>query len=152
MVNRNYSTDVDTIAFRISLPGYKVQTATPEQCVVHSQYPTPKVNMNADPLHYGLVSVALVTDPVVDTTRNLFTMAHGYSYIPTAIVVYNDPSAAESRQYGAMPYFINVPTSFRAYCDATSFKIDMVNNSFAPVSIAPRTIQFRYYIYCENGA
>jgi hypothetical protein len=146
----DYSQISNDYGFIVTLPGFSHDTATPEQCVVHSKYPSPKIKMNATPLHYGIVNAAISVDRGVGTF-NVLTVPHKLAFTPTALVQYYDPAISSNRQYGIMPYFFTAFDRFRAYTDNTNFKIDMVN-TINNSTIVGRTITFRYYIFAENGS
>src|SRR5688572_9363732 len=87
--------------FKLSLPGIDVETASPEECVIHSSYPNPKINKHANPSHRSLISVTFnKTYPSGDTT--IYTMAHGYSYTPMVWAVIADRT--DQGIFGFQPY------------------------------------------------
>ena len=67
---------------KISLPGYDVKTATPEQCSVHSSYDSLKVKLDANNPQEGNILVTFKDNPPAGT-YNIYTIHHGYNYIPT---------------------------------------------------------------------
>lgn len=70
---------------KVSLPGIDVLTATPEQCVIHSGYPSPKIKMDSDPVHFGTLRFTFETDLTKSTDVLLKTIEHGYDYIPWVV-------------------------------------------------------------------
>jgi hypothetical protein len=140
---------------KVSLPGYNVKTATPEQCVIHSNYDTFKVNRHASPAHFGVVHVVFNTSPGISTTTNIYTKNHPYGYQPSTWV------HAEQTTAASVPYLqtidgelsTGVDDNFIFYATTTQFKIDFVRGGFSTGgSMVGRTYNFRYYIFAEDGS
>ena len=68
-------------AFKVSLPGYDVDTATPEQCAIHSGFDYPKIEENLE----GYEAVTLPNSISAGTT-DIKVITHNYGYIPNAFV------------------------------------------------------------------
>lgn len=129
----------------ITLPGYDVSTASPEQCSIHSDYPSPKLEeRNVDVLTYTFVS-----NPAIGSTTNLLTVNHGYSYVPAAVVYVKDVTAG---RFSILPYNVVFPTQYMiTYTTNTQLKVDYkcpIDNS---TDMTGRIFQFKYYIFVEEG-
>jgi len=138
--------------FILTLPGYDYDKATPEQCVVHSKYPSPMINALVTPKHYGLVSVLFSSTIPSSTTRTLYSMNHNLGYTPVVWCLFNDPNnvTAAYTNYGIMPYFYGSGT-LRAWADDTKFVIDIVQDFVDSSAITGLTMTFRYYIFSESA-
>lgn len=144
---------------KISLPGYDVSTATPEQLALSSDYISPKLLLNQTPAHANTFSYVVPTSLSAGSTTNLLTVAHGYSYTPASICHYTGYMDDGTGQvsYGVCPAnIVNAPpVQVIAYCTPTQFKIDLVvDGSWSdPLSPPPggQTLNFRYYILAESA-
>jgi hypothetical protein len=150
-----------TYGIKISLPGYDVKTATPEQLALSSDYISPKLRLNQSPAHAGIVSYTVPTSFAAFTTVNILTVNHGYSYTPAALchwTGYTDNVVA-TRSFGTAPMQLITSPDMRiiAYCTPTQFKIDAYRgNDFGfgpsiPAPIGGQTVNLRYYILAESG-
>lgn len=144
---------------KVTLPGYDIATATPEQCALHSKYPCPKVKVGVNPGHYGTLDYSFSADIAASTTLNILTVAHNLGFVPMVICSWKYDFGAAGppvgTQYGdgrldVVSYEL---TYFDMYADSTNFYIDF---NTAPGSVLDeRTLnpfQFRYYIFSEDGA
>ena len=134
---------------KISLPGYEAETATPEQCAFHSKYASLKVVLGKDPANFGNYHFQdTITVPVGGTEGiEIFTLAHGYSYIPAHICMAKDNDASPSLT-GMMPLIFGV-SGFYSYCNNTNFVITFFS---APDGDFTFDINFKYYIFADDGA
>lgn len=69
----------------VTLPGYDVADATPEQCAIHTKYNSPKIDATKD--HFVNLRVFFANEPPdagVGSTQEtiLYTTTHGYNYTP----------------------------------------------------------------------
>lgn len=138
-----------TDVLKISLPGIDVKTARPDQCVVHSDYPNPKINKHANPAHRGLISVILNNTYQTGETV-LFSFPHGYSYVPMVWATIAEVNTSNPNIFGFQPY-VSGQTSVEVRCNATNFLIVYVNNT--GVSQQPLIqLNVSYAIFADNGA
>lgn len=78
-------------AIKVSLPGYDVTTATPEQCAIHSVFNSPKIDATKE--NFLTFNIFFQTEPphtagtFVETI--LYKKEHGYNYTPQ-LWVHND--------------------------------------------------------------
>jgi len=139
---------------KISLPGYDVKTATPEQCAVHSDYPVPKIAMDKTPSHFGIVHYTIPKGTYVDGTYNIFVTVHGWGYVPTALV-YGGNDLYFGQQNSPLPLSIGDSLGLTYYVDDNILSIDYTIDSFGSGSIvldADIPLTFKYYIFVEDGA
>jgi len=134
---------------KISLPGFDVKTATPEQCVLHSGFDTFKVKRAATPAHFGVVQLFFATEPTNGTTTNIFEMEHGYDYRPSCMVHMDDGTLVGID--GKIELDAFAETYFLCYVTDTEFKIDFVKGTTAPPVMLGDTYTFRYYVFSEDG-
>lgn len=146
--------------FKTSLPGIDAETASPEQCSLHSDYGNQKTKIGQDPEHFGVTEYTFTSNPADGTTTNIITVPHGYSYVPScrafgyAIVA---SSGWEDDYYTELPFYPILSSSsgqlFTCYCDLENFKIDLIVND--PGGTRPDLTltqwSFKYYIFAENG-
>lgn len=133
----------------ITLPGYDVATATPEQCSIHSDYPSPKM----EEANCNVVTYTFTSEPATDVT--LVTKAHGYSYKPAALVWVEAPAAYTIN--GVIAQFVlpwipagSIFDHFESTCDATNLYITykLVDGGSL---LNGATFKFKYYIFAETG-
>lgn len=135
---------------KISLPGYDVLTATPEQCAVHTGYNSPKVDLFASPAHFGTIRVTFANNPPNLATTTLYTIPHGLGYTP--IVQGSGKFADFSSEYsGTMPMIPSGTIEMHLKSDATNVYLTIYYES-AWGSIIGNTLTVTYYIFAEEGA
>lgn len=142
---------------KISLPGYDVSTATPEQCSVHSGYTSPKIDTsqgdaldNTNPQHYGTVTVTFVNSPPSGTDTVLFTIPHNYGYIPSFLgnATFID-GAVESG--GLMPLYVTGSTLwFYMKADASNvYVMTYYDNAYG--SLSGTALYVSYMVFAEEA-
>lgn len=135
--------------FKIVREGKDIATATPEECVIHSSYPF----MKCKEIHVAVTPYTFVATPAVDT--NLITVAHGFSYIPAALVYVDVPASltpsGNDAQY-ILPFFFTVGTGdfINAYTDNVNLYINYTKGAVAP-ALAGVTLSFKYFIFVDDG-
>lgn len=139
----------DNYGFKISLSGYDVKTATPEQCSVHSSYPPFKSKTNQQYPHFATLNVDFTARITQNVTQTLYQIPHGYNYIPFTIsnIVFLD--AFGGTQVGLGFAGVGATLAIDAYCDASNFYITIYDN-FSWTS-ASASLQVSYYIFAEDG-
>lgn len=135
---------------KISLPGYDVGSATPEQCAVHSSYPPIKAKTGQSSPHIATVKVNFTATVTQGVTHTLYSIPHGYGYVPFTIcsITFDDGSATQA--YGLSYSGIGATLTILAYCDATNFYITLYDNNNWTNSSA--TLDVSYTIFAENGS
>ncbi len=143
--------------FIVTLKGYNVETATPEQCSVHSDYPIPKM----EDRNYKTIKYTFASNPGAGTL-NLVTITHGYNYIPMSIVFAEDTSGTGQFVvpvnwyiYRSNPGPIMTEQIIRYYMDSQNLKIDYIRNDFGgadpgALNMNGRIYTFKHYIFVEN--
>lgn len=144
---------MSNFGLKVSLPGYDVHTATPEECAVHSGYISPKVKVNQTPDHSGTYSFTCPGNVTPGTVYNILTVAHGYNYVPAAICHWSATTIAGYPQHGICPGIVGdfPPIKYIAYCDSTNFYIGLSKDAAATYDTTGMTASFRYYIFAESG-
>lgn len=145
---------------KVSLPGVEVQDATPEQCVLHSSYPCPKVDTRpgsedpTNPKHFGLVNINFQNDPSDGFTR-LFTITHGYDYIPSCLgtAQFTIPTGILAGVYGGtMPLLVTGATlNFFCVTDISSMYV-IIGYDSAFGTLVGNTLAVSYQLFAEDGA
>lgn len=155
----------NNVGIKISLPGYEVRSATPEQCSMDSIYDTFKLKLSSINDLFGLVTIFFNVEPptpATSNTINLFKVAHGYNYQPYIITMDIDSTfSAFSQMSTAVPFvnlnggtfFTNVGdnTTFITHADNTYFYIDLFIDSGKTFPLVGKFYTFKYYIFSENG-
>lgn len=146
---------------KISLPGYDVNTATPEQLALSSDYISPKLKLNQTPSHAGYTTYAVPTSFPAFTTVNILTVDHGYSYTPASLCHWTGyiDNLSASVSFGTAPMQLIIVPDFKiiSYCTPTQFKIDIYRGDdfgsgpAIPAPIGGQTVGLRYYILAESG-
>lgn len=118
------SVETDNI-FRVSLPGYDVFTATPEQCSVHSGFDYPKIEET-------LEGYELVTAPntIGTGTTVLKTITHNLGYIPFFQVFLDDVDDVYNTEFAKLPFTEGVPVYWVYYVipSTTQLQIGIYNS------------------------
>lgn len=144
---------------KVSLPGFDVKTATPEQCAIHSGYNNLKVQSVSDddsPVGYNPAS-----DPGYGT-HNILTVEHGLPYTPGCLGFIKMSPVADSFS-APMQFNFGVTTediqAIVCYTTSTHFKIDYVRQpgifpGHQVVGTASGGVSFeiKYYILVEEGS
>lgn len=140
-------------AIKESLQGEDVFTCTPEQASFDDSYPPMKIEEDK----WGLVTYTFPGD-ISDTV--LFTIPHGYSYTPAALVFGRDRTV--SNNYGLVTTPFDVYDGVNdygyqyidTYCDATNLYIRYTNLGGGGDHYDPtgRIYDFKYYIFAETGS
>ena len=109
--------------FKVSLPGYDVDTAIPEQCAIHSGFDYPKVEESLE----GYEEVTIPTTIPVGKTR-IKTITHNYGYIPCVLVFLSilepDPILANT-EFAMLPFFLFDPPMMYYQYDITPTELQI---------------------------
>lgn len=146
---------MSNFGLKISLPGFDAVDASPEECSVHSGYACPKIDLNADPAHYGSLVYTFVSNPAIGTTTNLLTIPHKYKY-PPANIVHWKYNFGSGDKYGTLRLDLDAVGTiyFVGYADSTNFVIDFVKDPSCPadIDVSGKGIVLRYQIWAEEAA
>jgi hypothetical protein len=137
-----------TYVAKISLPGYDVQSATPEQCSIHSSYPPIKSKFGQSPPHSATLVVDFTARVTQNVTHTLLTVPHRYGYIPFTIsnIEFNDGSITV---VGIGFAGVGANLAINAYSDSTNFYVTIYDNASWTSNAA--SLRVSYDIYAENG-
>lgn len=142
----------------VTLPGYDWQTATPEQCAVHSKYSNPLVEVGKTPERYGSFTYSFPGSVAPGTRTNILTINHNLGYQPMQTCTWAHDYGASGPPVGTMYgdgncTVFNFPwTYFDIYTTSTQFKIDYVTDpASAGGEGSLNSFTFRYYIFSESG-
>lgn len=142
----------------VTLPGYDWQTATPEQCAIHTKYSNPLVEVGKTPERYGTFTYQFSASVAAGTRTNILTVDHNLGYVPMHTVSWSHDFLGAHAGFGVEYGEGNcdvVPAPYNymdCYTTSTQFKIDYVTDPASgggEASLAPFT--FRYYIFSEDG-
>lgn len=143
----------------VTLPGYDYDTATPEQCAIHSKYSNPLIEDNKTPERAATFTYLFPGSVTAGTTTNILTVTHNLGYVPMVTCTWSHDYGAAGPPVGVMYGDGNCTVSpapynyFDIYATSTQFKIDYVTDPLSgggEGSLASFT--FRYYIFSEDGA
>lgn len=136
---------------KISLPGFDVKTATPEQCAVHSSYPPFKSKTNQTPPHFATVSVDFTGTITQGVTQNLYVISHGYNYIPFTVsnIAFTSSSLPGVVITGLGFAGVGATLAINAYSTSSQYIISIFDNATWTDSNA--TLAVSYYIFAEDG-
>lgn len=135
---------------KVSLPGYDVNTATPEECAIHSAYASPKVKIDATPRHYGTVRITFNSDTPNNVDTAVYTVPHGYGYTPM-VLAQGTFSDGVSALDGTLPLAPTATLEIYTAADATNMYIVVFRN-IGWGSIIGNTLTVSYQIFAESGA
>lgn len=137
-----------TYVAKLSLPGYPVQSATPEQCAIHSSYPPPKAKTGQSPSHVATLVVDFTATVTQAVTHTLLTVPHNYGYIPFTIasIVFNDGT---QDVVGLGFAGVGATLAIDAYSDTSNFYVKIFDDANWTSNAA--SLQVSYYIFAENG-
>jgi hypothetical protein len=139
-----------TYVAKISLPGFDVKTATPEQCAVHSEYPPFKSKLNQVDPHFATLNVDFTAAITQNVTLTVFRIPHNYGYVPLTIpnIVFRD-GVLGLVIVGIGFAGVGATLAINAFCDSTYFYVQIYDNASWVNSNS--TLEVSYYIFSENG-
>lgn len=143
--------------FKVSLPGYDVKTATPEQCSTHSSYSCPKIDMKADPKHFGTINIYFANDPALyEDPANplvLYSIPHNLPYTPMSLTVWKYTFPGDTViSTGTQGVFLNSSNDQLDFgTTSTDYRITLLRYSVPPSSVQGYSISLRYYIFAEEA-
>jgi len=142
-----------TYVAKLSLPGYDVKTAAPEQCAIHSSYPPLKSKLGQPSPHSATVVVDFTSGITQNSTLTVYSISHGYGYIPfnlSNIVLSGIDSFSTSYTITGIGFAgVGATLAIDAYCTSTNFIVTVYDNANWINNTA--TLQVSYDIYAESG-
>lgn len=136
--------------FKVSLPGFDVKTATPEQCSVHSSYPPLKAKLSQSPPHFANIYVDFLLIVAQNVDHTVYSFNHGYSYTPTCISVLNFIDSGGNSLSGIGEIAVGATLLIEAKVTSTQFLITLYDNATWTSSAA--SLNVSYFIAAEDGA
>lgn len=144
------------IVFRVSLPGFDVKDATPEQCAIDGAYDTLKLKLDNGNPYFQRVSIDFVTNPPLGTI-NVFEFDHDLPNDPAWYFLFDtkDSFGPATTEYG--PDFdldALADHTFHAYRVGNKIKLDFITNNDLDYVANPfigRFYEFRFYCYANDG-
>jgi len=137
---------------KISLPGFDVNTATPEQCSVHSNYDSFKVKLDVNNPQEGNILVTFNDTPAAGTYP-ITTIHHGYNYIPAYYFYFdvrlssNNTGIEVGNQFPLDALFASY---FQAVEDAQNITFNFVTDGVSD-TLTGNFYAFRFYVFANDG-
>jgi hypothetical protein len=140
----------DDFGFKVSMPGYDVNTATPEQCAVHSSYPPLKAKLEQSPAHFALLNIDFTATVAQGVTHTLYSFNHEYTYTPFVLpsMVFREPVIEFFSGVGEIA--VGATLDILAYATATHFIVSIYDDN--TWTNANASLEVSYYIFAEDGA
>lgn len=137
-----------TYIAKLSMPGYDVSSATPEQCALHSLYPPFKAKIGQSNPHFALLSVDFTGMVTQNVSHTVYSFNHGYGYVPLnfASIIFND---GVQDIVGLGFAGVGATLAIDAYCTASDFIVKVYDDGGWTNSNA--TLKVSYYVFAENG-
>lgn len=156
------STNNDVL--HLSEEGFDAKTAEIKNLIVDSRYTHPKIVLGNDPSHFSYDSYTFASEPGNNSTTTLFTIPHGYSYTPMAIVqmvtsggtIFNLPFIQFQSTYVPPATFGYYEERFYYYTDQTNLYIKFKRTLTAGsrpggTNKNGTTYSFKRQIFAESG-
>ncbi len=136
---------------KISLPGYDVDSATPEQCAYHSGF-------TYEFIKNGLEGYITYTSPnpiVANTTYTVATITHNLGYVPEFQVFMSEPFWGFANTFAELPYSYDASLGYVAKVSTTELKILLVytgdiNITDPAVGPIGKDYGFKYQIFVNQ--
>lgn len=139
--------------FRVALPGVDVRKAQPQDLIVSSEYPNPKIYTLANPPHAGIVFLNWNTTTGIaqGITKLIYPFPHSFTYTPTVFASYQTTNFGG--QGGTLPFQVGALGVLTIDADAKNINLKYfsVDPSVTPASIPQFTMQIKYYVMVERG-
>jgi hypothetical protein len=150
------SVETDNV-FKIALPGFSVDDATPEQCAVHSGFDYPKIEEN-----FAKYEVVTLPSSIPVGTTTIKSISHNYGYIPNAMVFISvlepDPMLYNT-DFAMLPFFLTDPPFmwYQFSITSTALNIEFVFDPFFGGPLTPgegspagTDVGFKYQIWVND--
>ena len=140
--------------FKVSLPGYDVKSATPEQCSIHSSYDSFKVPVNTQTSQVGNIKFTITKDPGIGTWP-ITQIHHGYGYIPAVYFFYDERgSTALVGSLTDLSYAFGLDEdgidTLEVVPDTQNVTFQLVETGTSLLTF-PQTYSFRFSIFANDG-
>lgn len=136
---------------KISLPGYDVKTATPEQCSIHSSYDSLKVKLDINNPQEGNILVTFQDTPAAGTYE-VCAIHHGYEYIPAYYFFFDLRSSSNQLGFevgNLFPVDALQQAYFQAVVDTENITFNFVTNGNDVM--VNEFFAFRFYVFANDG-
>ena len=136
---------------KISLPGFDVKTATPEECSIHSSYDSLKVKLDPNNPQEGNILVTFQDNPALGTYP-IYTIHHGYGYIPAFYLFFDiqGSNANTGTETGSIfPLNAMYDAWIQAVPDTQNIVISFVTDGNTLIS--GNYYAFKYYVFANDG-
>lgn len=139
---------------KVSLPGYDVKTATPEQCSIHSSYDSFKLPVTTDVPQAGNIKVTFIDNPAVGTYQ-IAQIKHGYGYIPACYFFFDLRGSSGNLGSStdlAYEFDINAGADqyFKVVVDTQNVTFNLVVGAQI-LNLTGKYYSFRYSIFANDG-
>lgn len=141
---------------KISLPGFDVKEASPEQLAVDSTFDTLKLPISNSNPYFGEIFVTFAGNPDVGTYP-VFSYKHGFDYNPfyyvfldtsqSANTLLSNSSATTGTQFSPSAGFTQY---FMVSQIPGGFKMDYVVNSIT-ADVTGAFYSFKYFVFVNEG-
>jgi len=141
----------EDFGLKVSLTGYDVKAATPEQCSVHSSYPPFKAKTNQTSPHFATLDVDFTAAVTQNVTHTVYSFNHGYDYTPLtlpSIEFYGSTGALTAVGIGNTG--VGATLIIKAYANSSQFLVTIYDDFFWTGALARLVVS--YYVFAENGA
>ena len=144
------------MSLKVSAKGDDVNQANLKELIVNSSHPFWKCDLRPTPRHYGLVKITVDTAP--GQTKTLYTMEHGYPYVPSFVVAWSYPAGiTPSTPSTNQTYGIGDIEAFPSGGGTVTFKVT-IDNKELKITVeqlggSAQTdlyAEFRFYIFTDD--
>lgn len=146
----------DDVVLKVSLPGFDVKTATPEQCAIHSNYDTLKLKLDGGNPYFQRISIDFKTSPGISTV-NVFAFTHNLPNTPAyyffaSVKDSSGPLSAEVGNEFDLDVFAD--RKFQVSRAGNTIKLDFITSfvdGLDPTPMIGKYYEFRFYCYANDG-
>lgn len=151
---------------QLSEEGFDPNSAAVKDLIIDSDYTHPKIVLGNEPSHFEYQTYTFGSEPAANSTTTLFTIPHGYDYIPMVIVqmvadefgdtIFNLPFIQADSLFTPPSTFGFFEEEFYYYADSTNvyikFKRTVVDGTRpSGVDKNGTTWSFKHLIFAESG-
>lgn len=140
------------IVLKVSLPGFDVKTASPEECAIHSDYDTLKLKLDNDNPYFQRISVDFNTNPPLGTI-NIFTFEYDLPNVPAYYFMFDqkDSAGGSLSEYGnQFPIDATFDHVFQATRVGNKISFDLITDATG-IDLVGKYYEFRFYCYANDG-
>lgn len=117
-IHRGYIMSSKDYGIKISLPGHDVMSATPEQCAVHSSFPSLKSRLGNSVPHQITVNITFTESMPNGELNTVWSMGHGYNR-KVAFIAFINMTNPTTSGFGEA----NIGATLQALVDVTDTSI-----------------------------